>query len=117
MKRLIAVFTFLLAFSLGTHAQEAQRQAAVNAAKADAVKMSEKLHLQGTQQDDFIRLFVTKHITLDDPNTPAEKKAEMSQVVNAKIRASLTPEQVKILDADPALQAQLTGSDDMKKKK
>jgi hypothetical protein len=117
MKRLIAVFTFLLAFSIGAHAQEDRRQAAISAAKADAVKMSEKLHLQPTQQDDFIRLFVTKHMTLDDPNTPAEKKAEMSQVINAKIRASLTPDQIKMMDSDPELKAQLTGSVDTKAKK
>ena len=116
MKKLIALFTFLFAFGFGAHAQEAQRQAAANAAKADAVKMTEKLHLQGTQQDDFIRLFVMKHMTMDDPNTPEAKKAEMAQVVDAKIRASLTPEQIKILDADPELQAQLSGKTSGKKK-
>ncbi len=46
----------------------------------------------------------------------AERKAEMTKIVDAKIRASLTPEQLKKLDSDPKLLAILTGPAETSKK-
>jgi hypothetical protein len=109
MKKLIAVLTLFLAFAFSANAQQDKKMNPEDAAKLDAVKLSETIGLQGTQQDDFIRLFVMKHRTMNDPATTEAQKKEMSRVVDLKIRASLTPEQMQKLDAHPEVMAKLTG--------
>jgi len=109
MKKIIAVLTLLLAFTVSANAQD-RKMNAEEAAKIDAHKMSEYLGLKGTQQDDFVRLFQMKYNTLNDPNLAQERKTEMSRIVELKIRASLTPEQMQKLEANPEMMATLTGS-------
>lgn len=112
MKKLLAAVALCFAFSIGASAQEAKGTSQMSieqSAKLDAVKMAETLGIEASQQNDFARLFVMKHQVMQDPNVSAERRAEMSRVVEAKIRASLTPEQLKKLDSDPKLLAILTG--------
>lgn len=115
MKKLIAVVTLFFAFAFGANAQEDAKMAAVKAAKADAVKMSETLKLTPDQQTNFVNLFVMKHQTMNDATVPEAKKKEMVRVMDAKIRATLTGEQMQKLDSDPALLSELTGADKIKK--
>ena len=109
MKKIIAVLTLFLAFSLTANAQD-KKVSNEEAAKIDAHKLSEYLGLQGTQQDDFISLFLMKYQVLNDPKLSEERKTEMSRIVGLKVRASLTPEQNQKLDANPALLAKITGT-------
>ncbi len=109
MKKLIAVFTFMLAFAAGANAQD-KKMSAEESAKLDAIEMAEKLNLPATQQQDFQRLFMMKHEVMSDPNMSVERKKEMARVVDLKIRASLNAEQLQKLDSNPALLAKLTGS-------
>jgi hypothetical protein len=109
MKKLIAALTLLLAFTINANAQE-RKMSNDEAAKMDAVKLAEYLDLKGTQQEDFMRLFQMKHATLNDPNVSVERKKEMSRVVEAKLRASLTTDQLQKLDANPEMLARFTGS-------
>jgi hypothetical protein len=117
MKKLIAVLTLFLAFAFNANAQEDKKMDAVNAAKLDAVKMSQSLNLTAEQQDQFVNLFVMKHQAMSDATATDAKKKEITQVMDAKIRATLTSEQMAKLDADPALLAQLTGTDKLPVKK
>lgn len=110
MKKLIAVLTLFLAFAFSANAQEGRKISAEEAAKIDAVQLSEAVGLQGTQQEDFIRLFVMKHNIMSNPETPEAKKKEMARSVDGKIRATLNAEQMKKLDANPELMAKLTGT-------
>ena len=109
MKKFIAVLTLILAFSVNANAQD-QKVSNEIAAKQDAVELAEFLQLKGTQQEDFMRLFQMKYSTLNDPAMSEERKKEMSRVVEAKLRASLTAEQLQKLDANPALVAKFTGN-------
>lgn len=109
MKKFIAVLTLFFAFSIAASAQE-KKLTNEEAAKLDAHRLSEHLELKGTQQDDFVNLFVMKYQVLNDPNLSAERKTEMSRIVELKVRASLTPEQVKKLEANPELMAKITGN-------
>ena len=108
MKKLIAVLTLLFAFTINANAQE--KLSNDDAAKMDAVKLSEFLDLKGTQQDDFMRLFQMKHATMNDPAISEDRKKEMARVVEAKLRASLTTDQLQKLDSNPELLARFTGS-------
>ncbi|RZJ30686.1 MAG: hypothetical protein EOO48_04320 [Flavobacterium sp.] len=110
MKKLIAVLTLFLAFAFSANAQEGKKMSAEESAKMDATQLSQAVGLKGTQQDDFIRLFMMKYNMMNNPEATPEKKKEMARVVDAKIRASLTAEQIQILDSKPELMAKLTGS-------
>ena len=116
MKKLVAVVTLFLAFAFSANAQEG-KQDAVNAAKADAVKMTEKLNLTPDQQSAFVNLFVMKHQMMNDATVNDAKKKEVTEVMNAKIRATLTPAQNQTLDNNPELLAQLTGTNVLKQAK
>jgi len=114
MKKLVALVTLFLAFAVSANAQEDKNMNAVNAAKADAVKMTEKLSLTPEQQSAFVNLFVMKHQTMNDAGATDAKKKEITEVMNAKIRATLTPAQNQALDNDPELLATLTGTNELK---
>jgi phosphate/sulfate permease len=118
MKKLLAAVALFFAFSIGASAQEAKgtKMSAEEAAKWDALKMTEVLNISASQQNDFARLFTMKHQVMMDESMSAERKAEMTKIVDAKIRASLTPEQLKKLDSDPKLLAILTGPAETSKK-
>jgi hypothetical protein len=109
MKKIIAILTLILAFTVNANAQD-KKVSNEEAAKMDAVKLSEFLQLKGTQQDDFMRLFQMKYNTLNDPSMSEERKKEMSRVVEAKLRASLTADQLQKLDSNPELLAKFTGN-------
>ena len=109
MRKLLAIFTFMLAFSAAANAQD-KKMSAEESAKLDAIKMAEALNLPATQQADFQRLFQMKHEVMNDPNMSVERKKEMARVVDLKIRASLNQEQIDKLDKNPELLAKLTGS-------
>ena len=113
MKKFIAVLTLFFAFTVAASAQE-KKLNNEEAAKLDAHRLSEYLELKGTQQDDFISLFVMKYQVLNDPSMSAERKTEMSRIVELKVRASLTPEQIKKLEANPALLAKVIGGTEKK---
>ena len=117
MKKLIAVVTVFFAFAAGANAQEDKKMDAVNAAKADAVKMTEKLSLTADQQSSFVNLFVMKHQMMNDATATDAKKKEITEVMNAKIRATLTPAQNQTLDNNPELLATLTGTNELKQAK
>ena len=109
MKKLIAVLTLMFAFAISASAQD-KKMSSEEAAKLDAIKMTESLGLQAQQQMDFQRLFMMKHDVMNDPSMSAERKTEMARVVDLKLRASLTPEQLQKLDSNPELLARLTGT-------
>lgn len=111
MKKLIAVVTLMLAFSINANAQD--KKVAVKemtnqlspeiASKKDAGELSEYLGLTETQNNDFARLFEMKHWTLQDKSLSEERKTEMRRIVDSKLRASLNDEQISKLEKNPAL--------------
>ena len=106
MKKIFALLTMLLAFSISANAQDAKAKSA-EYAKRDAQLAAETLGLKANQQEDFFRLFEQKHEILQNPDLSAERKSEMSRIVGLKIRASLTEEQLAKLEANPELMKKL----------
>ncbi|HEX9979665.1 MAG TPA: hypothetical protein VGB50_03775 [Flavobacterium sp.] len=113
MKKLIALLTFFFAFAINANAQD-RKISPEEAAKIDAYKMAQTIGLEGTQQDDFIRLFVMKHRIMSDPSMSEERKKETTKIMEAKLQASLSPEQMQKLTANPELYARLTGASEVK---
>ena len=107
MKKFVAVFAFLVAFTVSANAQD-QRAIEV-AAKADADALTEYLGLTGTIKEDFNRLFIMKHEVLSDKNLSQDRKDEMSRQVGLKIMSSLNADQTAKLNTNVELLNSLKG--------
>lgn len=97
MKKFIAALTLMLAFSINANAQDKKELTSAEKGKKEAVALSQYLDLNATTTADFERLFEQKHRTLADKNLSQERRAEVSRVVEAKIAATLSGEQMEKL--------------------
>lgn len=103
MKKLIAVLTLMLAFSINANAQEKKILSIAEKGKNEAAELTKYLELNETQNADFTRLFEQKHRTLEESNLSPERKAELARVIEAKIRASLDAKQTEQLEKNTVL--------------
>ncbi|MDN3677992.1 hypothetical protein QWY90_11815 [Flavobacterium paronense] len=104
MKKIIAALTLLLAFSINANAQDKNAPSSAHVkAKKEAAEITEFLGLDKIQNENFARLFEQKITILEDVNTSAERKAELSRVIEAKIRASLDGSQMEKLEKNTTL--------------
>ncbi|HEX8268284.1 MAG TPA: hypothetical protein VF581_00215 [Flavobacterium sp.] len=107
MKKIIAVLTFMLAFTVSANAQD-QKAELETAAKRDAAELTQYLSLSDEQLTQFVPLFKKKHQVMQDKTVSAERKQEMSRIVGLKINASLDGNQQEKLAANPELWKRLT---------
>jgi hypothetical protein len=106
MKKIFAVLTLLLAFSISASAQDKNGYEGLDSAgkgKKQAAELSEYLTLDQTMNENFARLFEQKFVILDDKNATPERKAELSRIIEAKIRGSLDGNQMERLEKNPEL--------------
>jgi len=112
MKKLITVVILMLAFSINANAQDkkvavkevpVKEYASDVAGKKDASSLAECVGLSDIQIDDFARLFIMKHETLQIKGLSQERKTELSRVMEAKIRGTLNGTQMNKLEANTAL--------------
>ena len=119
MKKIIAILTLSLAFSLSANAQDkkviSKAETTVEnpssshvSAKNDAQALIKFLGLPENQTDMFTKLFFRKYSTLEQTNLSTERKDILKSNIDAKLRATLTPEQMEKLDKNPALLKRLT---------
>ena len=101
MKKFVALFAFLVAFSISANAQD-QKTIDI-AAKKDVSSLTEYLGLDETTQENFFKLFQMKHEILTDASLTQERKDEMSRQVGLKVMATLSSAQMAKLDANPDL--------------
>lgn len=99
MKKIFSLLALFLAFSFSMNAQEKQEINPQVQAKADAVKVSELLKLDDMYREGVYRLFEMKYMTLADKTLPAERKKELSKIIEAKLRATFSGEQMAILES------------------
>ncbi|MFT3793839.1 hypothetical protein [Flavobacterium sp.] len=106
MKKLIAVVTMLLAFSISANAQD--KKAAVEAAaQKDVAALIEKVTIDQSLKQDMYTLMVMKHEQLAQAKTQADKN-KVYAAMEQKIMSGMDKEQQKILSNNPALLKQLT---------
>lgn len=121
MKKIIAILVVMLAFGLNANAQQKtaaaskqQEKASIeaevkSAALKDVEMMSKAITLSEQKRSDFTGLFETKHRYLkENPNFSQERKDALAKSIDAKIRASLDPDQVAKLEKQPGLMKKLT---------
>jgi hypothetical protein len=103
MKKLIAAFTLMLAFTINANAQDKNTTSAYDLAKKQAAELTEYLGLDKTQNENFVRLFEQKFSVLENKDLTKERKDEFSRVIEAKIRASLDPNLIDKLEKNREL--------------
>jgi len=124
MKKIIALFVFMLAFGLTANAQQkkaatasaaattvvkADAEAIKKAAVKDVAAMKEVIELNAQDQQSMLGLMEYKHRNLqENPGFSAERKAALSQTIEAKLRATLNADQMEKLSKMPDLMKRLT---------
>lgn len=101
MKKLISIFVLLLAFSLSAQAQEKKQAVKTpeELAKLDVFSMSKAIDInQGSLTTDLNNLLVKKYYMLQEAKNDSEKE-QVSQIIDAKLKATLTPEQLRVLSS------------------
>ena len=102
MKKIIALFVFMLAFGLTASAQ--QKKATQTAAATTTVAK-----VDARDQESMIGLFQYKHRELQKyGDLSADRKAALAQTIEHKIKATLNADQVEKLAKTPALMKKLT---------
>lgn len=108
MKKLITALVLFLATTLSMTAQE-KELSVQELAKKDAVELAQLVGLPDNQIEDFFHLFEMKHEVTSNKNLSAERKSEMSLVIEAKIRGTLSPQQMATLEANTVVFERLVG--------
>jgi hypothetical protein len=108
MKNLLGALVLFFAFTVNASAQETSEKKDVKVeAKANLSALIEVVQLEGSKSEDLFNLFVHKHRNLSE-NLSIEKKAELAKIIEMKLRASLTDDQMKSIEKKPGLLKKLT---------
>ncbi|WP_309642604.1 hypothetical protein [Flavobacterium sp.] len=107
MKKIIAVVTMLLAFTVSVNAQD-KKVSSQEAAQKDIAALSSKVTISETLKQDLLTLMVMKHDALSDATLTKEQKENASKGFEHKLLSGLSKEQREVLLKDPALLKKLS---------
>lgn len=107
MKKILAIFTFVLAFTVSAQAQD-KKVSPESKGRQDAVELVDYLKLNSTDLENFSRLFQMKHEMLAKPGLTEQKKNEVYTIMERKIEGTLEGAQMEKLRANPELFKKLT---------
>jgi len=117
MKKIVALVVMMLGFGFTAAAQTAAKpaKAAVAAqssfaepAKKDVAALDKVVGLSAQEKQSFQGLFEYKYRELEQVSKSEDRKAIISQTIEAKVRATLTPEKMAKLEAKPEVLKQIT---------
>ncbi|WP_306353223.1 hypothetical protein [Flavobacterium sp. '19STA2R22 D10 B1'] len=106
MKKIIAIITLFFAFAINANAQE--NKAVAKAAQENIEQLVKIVPLQDPMKHDIYQLFVYKNSDIINSKLSKERINELSKVIDAKLRATLSQEQMAKLDAKPEVLKKLT---------
>lgn len=107
MKKFIAALVLTLAFTIAASAQEAKKDVLI-VAKEQATELANYVGLTGDIVNDLAQLFVMKYENLAVEGLSQERKDYLSQIISAKLQASMTDEQWDKLSKNQELLKKLT---------
>jgi hypothetical protein len=128
MKKIIIAGFLMFSFSVSVNAQSNKKTVKVEtnevviltpeqAAKKDAVAISEFLGLDENLRTAFTGLFEMKHNVMQSSSETVESRKEMSRIVGLKIEATIDSNQLEKLRANTVLYNQLLSTDAIEPKK
>jgi hypothetical protein len=119
MKKIIIALSMIVTLSFNVNAQQKKTAStkdtkktevisqnvdiAGQKAEKEAFELSEFLGLNDTQRADFARLLKMKHERIQNPELKGTEKAELLNVIEMKIRASLDAGQMEKLEKNVGL--------------
>lgn len=109
MKNIIKLIILFFAFSINANAQtEKKKSTPEDAAKSNVFELSKVIKIDAQMEQAFYSLFLGKHTQLmsDEKISEADKK-QISNIIDAKIRATLTGEQIAKIELVPGLYRKL----------
>jgi hypothetical protein len=123
MKKIIALLVVTLAFSLGANAQQKREAHAVQmssldankqekikqAAIADANELGKAVKLADKDKEMYISLFETKYRMYASTNNEPERNAYVADIIERKLSAGLSADDLKKVNNTPGLMKRLTG--------
>jgi hypothetical protein len=128
MKKIIIAGFLMFSFSVSVNAQSNKKTVKVEtnevviltpeqAAKKDALAISEFLGLDENLRTAFTGLFEMKHNVMQSSSETVESRREMSRIVGLKIEATIDSNQLEKLRANTVLYNQLLSTDAIEPKK
>jgi hypothetical protein len=128
MKKIIIAGFLMFSFSVSVNAQSKKKTVIADtkevviltpeqAAKKDAVAISEYLGLDENLRIAFTGLFEMKHEVMQSSSETVESRREMSRIVGLKIEATIDSNLLEKLKANSALYNQLLSTDAIEVKK
>lgn len=123
MKKIIALLVVTLGLGFSANAQQATKdvravqmteldkntqQKIKDAAAADAAELGKVITYKGTDKEMYTQLFETKH-RMYAQNLTEDRKAYVASIVEKKLSAGLSPEDLQKVYNTPGLMKRLTG--------
>ena len=109
MKNIIKLIILFFAFSINANAQtEKKKFTPEDAAKSNVFELSKAIEINAQMEQALYNLFLGKHTQLmsDEKISEADKK-QISYIIDSKIRATLTGEQIAKIELVPGLYQKL----------
>jgi len=106
MKKIIALLTLFLAFTVSVSAQDKGNVSEL--AKSDVALLGKTVKLTAQDEANFVGLFTKKHEILATPNLSEERRRIIVKSIDAKLRATLSADNMAKVDANPELLKKLT---------
>lgn len=108
MKKLLSALVLFLAFTINASAQETFKKVDEKVeAKTNLAAISEVVQLDATTSENLFRLFEYKYRHLNE-NLSAERKVELAKIIELKLRATLTEQQMQSIEKKPGLLKKLS---------
>lgn len=109
MKKIVSIFVFLLAFTFNANAQEKSFKRVDEQVEANKnlTALKEVIQLDATKSADMFRLFEYKYRNLNE-NLSEERKASLTKIMEMKLRASFTPNEMQLIENKKGLLFSLT---------
>lgn len=107
MKKIIAVLTMVLAFTISANAQD-KKVSSQDAAQKDITALAAKVTLSEDLKRDLTTLMVMKHDAKADNKLTPEQKANALKQYEKKLLSALSKEQKETLMKNPELLKKLT---------
>lgn len=109
MKKILSILVLFVAFTINANAQEKgfKKVDEKVEAKANLAALSEVVQLDTKVSQDLFGLFEYKHRNLNE-NLSAERKVELAKIIELKLRATLTSEQMQAIESKQGLLKKLT---------
>lgn len=109
MKKILSILVLFVAFTINANAQEKgfKKVDEKVEAKSNLAALSQVVQLDAKLSQDLFGLFEYKYRSLNE-NLSADRKVELAKTIEMKLRATLSNEQMQLIESKQGLLHKLT---------